>query len=250
MLMLAGATIASREVYAGSFVYNVVNYPALQNGYTVTGTITTSVNQGTDLPTTDITSWDVTITGSAGTFEFTPIDSSALGHLDVTPTTITVATAGDVLEFVISTAPYIFWSGPQFPEYAADGPGGQPLWTTGLFNPTTDPVAAVPSTVPEPSAGVLAVLGAVTGLAYGWARKCRSQRRHNDAGQPQPRRKAGQVRIDKMGSFALWFGDGTNSAGRSWWNGFSRFKSRRGANAVVRESGRLPSIRAGFAGYS
>jgi hypothetical protein len=56
--------------------------------------------------------------------------------------------------------------------------------------------------------------------------------------------------IDKMGSFGLWFGDATNSAGRSWWNGFSRFKSRRGANAVVRESGRLPSIRAGFAGYS
>src|SRR5208282_1430357 len=56
--------------------------------------------------------------------------------------------------------------------------------------------------------------------------------------------------IDKMGSFGLWFGDATYSAGRSWWNGFSRFKSRRGANAVVRESGRLPSIRAGFAGYS
>src|SRR5208282_4084983 len=56
--------------------------------------------------------------------------------------------------------------------------------------------------------------------------------------------------IDKMGSFGLWFADATNSAGRSWWNGFSRFKSRRGANAVVRESGRLPSIRAGFAGYS
>jgi hypothetical protein len=56
--------------------------------------------------------------------------------------------------------------------------------------------------------------------------------------------------IDKMGSFGLWFGDATNGAGRSWWNGFSRFKSRRGANAVVRESGRLPSIRAGFAGYS
>src|SRR5271157_3109075 len=53
-----------------------------------------------------------------------------------------------------------------------------------------------------------------------------------------------------MGSFGLWFGDATYSAGRSWWNGFSRFKSRRGANAVVRESGRLPSIRAGFAGYS
>src|SRR5208337_1693017 len=52
--------------------------------------------------------------------------------------------------------------------------------------------------------------------------------------------------IDKMGSFGLWFGDATNSAGRSLWNGFSRLESRRGANAVVRESGRLPSIRAGF----
>src|SRR5271157_2196558 len=56
--------------------------------------------------------------------------------------------------------------------------------------------------------------------------------------------------IDKMGSFGLCFGDATDSEGSSWWNGFSRLESRRGANAVVRESGRLPSIRAGFAGYS
>ena len=69
--------------------------------------------------------------------------------------------------------------------------------------------------------------------------------------------KAGRVRgkrdrydIDKMGSFGLCFGDATDSEGSSWWNGFSRLESRRGANAVVRESGRLPSIRAGFAGYS
>ncbi len=54
----------------------------------------------------------------------------------------------------------------------------------------------------------------------------------------------------KMGSFGLCFGDATDSEGSSWWNGFSRLESRRGANAVVRESGRLPSIRAGFAGYS
>ena len=63
-------------------------------------------------------------------------------------------------------------------------------------------------------------------------------------------RKRDGYDIDKMGSFGLWFGDATNSAGRFWWNGFSRLESLRGANAVVRESGRLPSIRAGFAGYS
>jgi len=56
--------------------------------------------------------------------------------------------------------------------------------------------------------------------------------------------------LTRGGSFGLWFGDATNSTRRSWWNGFSRLESRRGANAVVRESGRLPSIRAGFAGYS
>ena len=35
-------------------------------------------------------------------------------------------------------------------------------------------------------------------------------------------RKRDRYDIDKMGSFGLWFGDATNSAGRSWWNGFSR----------------------------
>ena len=39
-----------------------------------------------------------------------------------------------------------------------------------------------------------------------------------------------------MGSFGLWFGNATNSAGRSWWNGFSRLESRRGTNAVVRKA--------------
>ena len=62
--------------------------------------------------------------------------------------------------------------------------------------------------------------------------------------------KRNRYDIDKMGSFGLWFADATNSAGGSWWNGFSRLESRRGANAVVRESGRLPSIRAGFGAES
>ena len=34
------------------------------------------------------------------------------------------------------------------------------------------------------------------------------------------KRKRDGYDIDKMGSFGLWFGDATNSAGRSWWNGF------------------------------
>ena len=76
--------------------------------------------------------------------------------------------------------------------------------------------------------------------------KAKAGRRKRKRGK----RKRDGYDIDKMGSFGLCFGDATNGARRSWWNGFSRFKSRRRANAVVRESGRLPSIRAGFAGYS
>src|SRR5271157_2232152 len=86
--------------------------------------------------------------------------------------------------------------------------------------------------------------GSGRGFSANWRRKAG---RGGKAGQGG---KRDRYDIDKMGSFGFWFGDATNSAGRSWWNGFSRFKSRRGANAVVRESGRLPSIRAGFAGYS
>ena len=68
--------------------------------------------------------------------------------------------------------------------------------------------------------------------------KTLSKRAHNpllkEAGLTKPTAKAApplrdRYDIDKMGSFGLWFGDATYSAGRSWWNGFSRFKSRRGA---------------------
>jgi hypothetical protein len=45
----------------GSITYNIQNYPALQNGYTLTGTITTDGNLGI-ISNTDITAWNYTIT--------------------------------------------------------------------------------------------------------------------------------------------------------------------------------------------
>ena len=144
-----------------------------------------------------------------------------------------------------------------------EGPAGR-----GPFNGIMERVA-----VPE---GVIFEAATVGGIPGWWAKSAQGQKRaaivhvhggwfnwgtaqafRNFGQESGTGRKAGQragkrdrYDIDKMGSFGLWFGDATYRAGRSWWNGFSRLESRRGANAVVRESGRLPSIRAGFAGYS
>ena len=58
LLILAAISQTPPEVGAASITYDVVNYPTLQNGYTVSGTITTNGATGTSLPGSDITSWD------------------------------------------------------------------------------------------------------------------------------------------------------------------------------------------------
>jgi len=42
LLILVAISLIPTEVGADSITYNVVNYPALQNGFTVSGTITTN----------------------------------------------------------------------------------------------------------------------------------------------------------------------------------------------------------------
>jgi hypothetical protein len=68
--------------------------------------------------------------------------------------------------------------------YRADTPTTPAAWFTQTpISPTlngTEPwliATAAASAVPEPSTAVLAVLGAVTGIAYGWSRHRRAQRR-------------------------------------------------------------------------
>jgi hypothetical protein len=180
MMVLAGVTVAPREVSA-EFIYEVVNYPTLQNGYTITGTITTSVDQGTRLNSPDIiSSWNFTITGPGPPMintTFTPTTSSleTSGFIDVSPTAITVSSQQDILQFSIRTGPgfnRIAWVGPGHAVGAESyqcllPPGGSVeggfLWNSP-YDPNTQPVAVA---IPEPSAGVLATIGAVVVfLAY------------------------------------------------------------------------------------
>ena len=50
-----------QAVLAGSITYDIVNYPDLQNGWTLSGTITTDATMG-PITQLDITSWTWSIT--------------------------------------------------------------------------------------------------------------------------------------------------------------------------------------------
>jgi hypothetical protein len=78
----------------GSILYEIQNYADLQNGYTISGTITTDGTLGT-LVTADITAWSYTITGAGGGYTVTSQDagsSIALARgLTANATSITLA---------------------------------------------------------------------------------------------------------------------------------------------------------------
>jgi hypothetical protein len=174
LLILAGMALTPTEVGAGSITYDIVNYPSLQNGYTVSGNITTDGSTGA-IPQSAITHWDITVSkGTTVEFTLTPKSSSLVNYLPIEATTTTLTTGTGAL--VIRTAPFgslINWESPPMttPTYSGDLAGGL-LWATVW--PTTNSIAVVP----EPSSAVLASIGAVVAfLAYGWSRHRRLRHR-------------------------------------------------------------------------
>jgi hypothetical protein len=151
-------------------IYEVVDYPTLENGYTVTGTITTNGATGTSLPASDITSWDITISkGSTTIFTLTPMESAnASAHFDATTTAITVA---DEITFSTSSGTGIDWFNTIGAIVYQGALNNTLIWDSDL--PSLDsPIA----TIPEPSTAIVAVFGAATFAAYGWSRRRRDQR--------------------------------------------------------------------------
>jgi hypothetical protein len=179
MLILAGFTLAPREVYA-DITYTIDNYSSLQGGYTVSGTITTNGTIGPAIRPGGgvVKSWDIAITeGTTTIFTFTHSNSSFAGStFDATLTNLSIA-AGDTI-YLRSSNPSLYdiqWLNLAPSEvYQADTPQGI-LWTSTEWNPES-PVATA-SAVPEPSSAILAAIGAVSGIAYGWVRKRREHRR-------------------------------------------------------------------------
>jgi hypothetical protein len=177
LLILAGMTLTLTEVGAASITYNVLNYPNLQNGYTVTGTITTDGTIGQVLPGIDITSWDINILMGATTIAtLTPPNSTNFSTtFDATPTTLSVGTPNDQVLFQSNSFALIWLSTPGFATYEALI-NDIPIWAAGL--PSLASPIATTATVPEPPSAVLASIGAVVAfLAYGWSRHRRAQHR-------------------------------------------------------------------------
>jgi hypothetical protein len=176
LVILVGMALSPTEVSAGSITYTIVNYPTLQNGYTVTGTITTDGTTGNSLPPSDITSWDIVISkGGTTTSSFTPTDSTNLSlGFDATSTTISFSSGVFALVAFSFGAQSIEWEAfSGMVRYEAVDADNNDLWLSTL--PSIDsPIA----TVPEPSSSVLASIGAVIAfVAYGWSRHRRVQHR-------------------------------------------------------------------------
>ncbi len=112
VLSLALIALAASQASAG-YVYNLVNYPTAQNGYTLSGTITTTINSGTlgyDLPypyvSPYISAFEFTITNASNQIvdsgswssgqafnnpTFPPYGPDfVFGIVDISPTAITV----------------------------------------------------------------------------------------------------------------------------------------------------------------
>jgi hypothetical protein len=179
---MTGAAMPLPAAAGGNITYYVDDYPSLQNGYTVTGTITTDGNTGT-LGLLDLKSWDISVLKSGVTqFTLTQSNTNALGvNITATATALTVSGSGENLLFEEqSPISHVFiyligWSGPSTNLYEAwDVPAQTtPLW--GSTWPSTNVIASVP----ELSAFMqlaLGALGAGAFIARAWSRHRRPHR--------------------------------------------------------------------------
>ena len=166
---------------AGSITYDLVNYPAYQNGYTLSGFITTDGTTGT-LEASDITAWTVTMSFSTTSETFSsdqPYSILFAGSVAATASQIYLGTQGE------SNAAFLSLIGPPFGAteqidwvqstsysyYVAELPGYGLTWQSYPPFSGTNFVIATAS-VPEPSE--LTLLGiAGTGLAIFARRRSR-----------------------------------------------------------------------------
>ena len=161
-----------------------MNYPSLQNGYTISGTVTTDGNTGT-ISDGDVTSWSIAISLSGvNQYTFTPDNSYLNANLMATTSELSApATASDdylaisndynqaLLSWNTAVQHYLFYTGSYY------------LWVAGW--PPQSNSGGVLAAVPEPSSAVLAVIGAATLLACGLARQSWAKRRQTAVGHTQ-----------------------------------------------------------------
>ena len=175
---LTSALAMIGQASAGSITYNILDMPANQSGFTVSGTITTDGVIG-NLANSDITAWSVTISQGANTETFTSSDGgpivNILNNLVATPSEIYLppaenfAIANDFELLSVPSIPMpieidqIRWVNSPQPIYMAQvNFASAPAWNTSPPVAGTNWVIA--TAVPEPSTLALGGIAAFTAL--------------------------------------------------------------------------------------
>jgi hypothetical protein len=162
--------------------YNIVNHVADQNGYSLTGTITTNGATGA-LTAANFVSWQFTITGTLGSFSTS--GTVPLLDIGVTATLSTLSTSSQFALDGFNGPPAINtpslevqWRA-DLPIYqGAENVQGDTFWVTSGtgFGTSGAWTVATVAAVPEPSTFTVAALAGVCGIACGLARKRWAQR--------------------------------------------------------------------------
>jgi hypothetical protein len=170
-----GALLVAQSARGGEITYDLINIPADQQGWNLSGTITTDGKLGA-LTSSDIRSWTVTITDANKSHGFNSSGKWALAeayNLSATSTALLLSTTPPgYSELVLGAslggntpADYVIWYPSSFSQ------DGQPQYDSPNYWTIHEPsdyscdqpwtIATVPHAVPEPSSFVL-ICGAMT----------------------------------------------------------------------------------------
>jgi hypothetical protein len=176
LLAIVLALVGVDAAHAGFITYDLVNYPSLQNGWTLSGTITTDGTIGA-LSNSDVVAWAYSATKSGTTFSASSTESGAsvfAQDLTASATQLTLAdtqvvTTGFNLlsQFRSQSLGYGSPSPSTDPNYYyLQTPVGQLQWSTEFFGEPPAPSGGglwVIAETPEP-ASILLVLTAIGGM--------------------------------------------------------------------------------------
>jgi hypothetical protein len=166
---------------ANSITYDFVNYGSLQNGYSLSGTITTNGTIG-ELDSSEISSWTFTLTKGSTTITKSSTDPEAyvviVGDVEASSTAITMAIPEGYtqLEFTSDYLLYDRFNVPEIESYDTYESSGQftndtndgNTLTLGENNPWT---IATATAVPEPSSIVTAGIAVASGMVVAVRRR-------------------------------------------------------------------------------